>query len=86
MWRPGIFPGGAPHVRLSALRTLGRKRRGASPFNAVATHKKTAAKSKIVAHEVKALERFRFRPMYAQANMGHPSKTEDLGWETEQDA
>jgi hypothetical protein len=25
-------------------------------------------------HGVKALEKHRFRPMYAQANMGHPSR------------
>jgi hypothetical protein len=29
----------------------------------------------------KALEKHRFRPMYAQANMGHPSRTIDRGSE-----
>jgi hypothetical protein len=28
-----------------------------------------------VGHEVRALEEIRFRPMYARANMGHPSRT-----------
>jgi hypothetical protein len=40
--------------------------------------KKTAPRARIVAHEVKAFEKSRFRPMYAEANMGHPSKTNDL--------
>ena len=31
------------------------------------------------AHRVKAFEEFRFRPMYALANMGHPSRTFDRG-------
>src|SRR5579859_2075993 len=40
------------------------------------------------AHGVKALEKYRFRPMYAPrhagagcANMGHPSRTMGRGWE-----
>jgi hypothetical protein len=30
---------------------------------------------------VKAFEKIRFRPMYAWANMGHPSRTIDRSWE-----
>jgi hypothetical protein len=33
----------------------------------------------ILEHGVKAFEKSRFRPMYAQANMGHPSRKYDLG-------
>src|ERR1700723_3463883 len=32
---------------------------------------------RVVAHGVKALEEFRFRPMYAGTNMGHPSRIID---------
>jgi hypothetical protein len=32
-------------------------------------------------HGLKALEKHRFRPMYAEANMGHPSRTKDRGYE-----
>ena len=41
---------------------MGRRRRGAAPSKAFATH------------AVKAFEKLRFRPMYALANMGHPSR------------
>jgi hypothetical protein len=27
------------------------------------------------------LEKIRFQPMYAEANMGHPSREEGRGWE-----
>jgi hypothetical protein len=41
--------------------------------------KRLRPKARIVAGGEKALEEFRFRPMYAQANMGHPSRTLDSG-------
>jgi hypothetical protein len=31
------------------------------------------------------LEKFRFRPMYAEANMGHPSRTLGRGYEMKVD-
>jgi hypothetical protein len=43
--------------------------------------KQTEPRAIIVAHGVKAFEKLRFRPMYAEANMGHPSRTNDCGWE-----
>jgi hypothetical protein len=37
-------------------------------------------RARVVVHGVKALEKYRFRPMYAEANMGHPSRTMGRGY------
>jgi hypothetical protein len=37
------------------------------------------AETSILGHEVKALEKIRFRPMYDGANMERPSRAHDLG-------
>src|SRR6266700_901250 len=54
---------------------MGRERWGAAPFNAFSTWgERSAAKSKGPCALSKSIGRIRFRPMYAQANMGHPSR------------
>jgi hypothetical protein len=37
--------------------------------------KEGGQEEEFVAHGAKAFEKIRFRPMYAGANMGHPSRT-----------
>jgi hypothetical protein len=61
---------------------MGGKRRGAAPSNAFAKLGKMAA-AKIITPCAcsESIRRIRFRPMYAGANMGHPSRTKDLGRE-----
>jgi hypothetical protein len=54
---------------------MGRKRRGASPFKRFCyVAKKTATKSKSPCAWSESIGRIRFRPMYAEANMGHPER------------
>ena len=55
--------GGAPCRKSGAV---GRKRR-AKP------HNRSWPKSERQYHGMKALEKYRFRPRYAGANLGHPS-------------
>ena len=51
---------------------------GRSPSNAFAA-RQCGCGQRIFARGVKALEKHRFRPMYAEANMGHPSRILSLG-------
>ena len=64
---------------------MGRKSRGAAPSNAFAKRakktEKTVAKIKNPCTRSESIGRIRFRPMYARANMGHPSRTYACGWE-----
>jgi hypothetical protein len=61
---------------------MGRKRWGAAPSKAFCwTCKRIEVKAKILVYQVKAFEKIHFRPMYAGANMGHPSRTLGLGQE-----
>jgi hypothetical protein len=47
----------------------------AQPFNALATRAKDCRpRARVLAPGVKAFEEIHFRPMYAWANMGHPSR------------
>ena len=57
----------------------GPKKTGRSPFQRYLYVAETAAKGRIVAHAVKALEESVFGPCTLGANMGHPSRTFDLG-------
>jgi hypothetical protein len=58
---------------------MGPRRRGALSSAATAARPKgLRPRARIVARRVKALEEFRFRPMYAGPNMGHPSRTGDF--------
>src|SRR5271156_6142939 len=54
---------------------------GRSPSNALASGK-TVAMCEAPCTWSKSIRRIRFRPMYARANMGHPSKTMDLSGES----
>ena len=65
---PAFPPGRVPHVRPSVhgLKTMGE----ALP--------KLSLHDQAVTDGAKAFEKYRFRPMYAQANMGHPSRGEGL--------
>jgi hypothetical protein len=68
-----LFLDGCP---MFAQAYMGRKRRGAAPFNAVVMSLKDSAKSKIHFRWSESIGRIRFRPMYSWANMGHPSRTD----------
>src|SRR5258707_41227 len=59
---------------------MGRKRRGAARPTLLLCGEKTAAKNEIPCVWSESIGRIRFRPMYAWANMGHPSRTNDRGW------
>ena len=63
-WRP-----------VQEIRDHGPKKTGRSPFERFYSARKAASAGRAVVHGAKALEEHRFRPMYAEANMGHPSRT-----------
>ena len=74
-----LFPGRVPHVRPSVH---GLKKTGRSSFERFCNAAKTLRpRARVLAHGMRALEESVFRPMYAQANMGHPSRTNDRGYE-----
>ena len=52
---------------------MGRKSWGEAPSNALIVGTLCVLVSKSLVDRVKAFEKNRFRPMYAGANMGHPS-------------
>src|ERR1700688_3316093 len=52
---------------------MGRRRR-AQPLRTLLLRGQEAAGARALMHGVKALEKHPFRPMYAGANMGHPSR------------
>ena len=64
--------GRVPHVRTSVH---GTKKTGRSPFqrSCHAAERQLLKGLILVTHRVKAFEKNRYRPMYAGANMGHPS-------------
>jgi hypothetical protein len=73
-----LFPGRVPHVRPSVH---GPKKTGAAPSSASVTWGKNCGRGQESScNEVKALETIRFRPMYVQANMGHPSRAIGSGY------
>jgi hypothetical protein len=63
-----LTPGRVPHVRPS----VHGLRKMAKPFQGSHPAEYTVAKG------VKAFEKDRIRPMYAEANMGHPSRRKGL--------
>jgi hypothetical protein len=73
-----LFPGRVPHVRTGVR---GPKKTGAALPTLLLFGKKTAAKSKSPCAWSESIGRIRFRPMYAGANMGHPSRTNGRVWE-----
>jgi hypothetical protein len=50
---------------------------GAKPLRTLSLGARDTVPEGAVRNEVKALEEHRFRPMYAEASMGHPSRTSD---------
>ncbi len=59
---------------------MGRQGRGGAPSNALLYGQKDSGQGQGSSmRRVKAFEKLRFRPMYAEANMGHPSRTKDFG-------
>ena len=58
------------------LSVHGPKTMGRSPFyRSYSANKRQLARARVLVHGVKALEKHRFRPRYALANLGHPSRT-----------
>jgi hypothetical protein len=58
---------------------VGRKRWGAAPSKSFRYAPKILFPAEQSKTKVKAFEKHRFRPMYAAANMGHPSRTANDG-------
>jgi hypothetical protein len=70
-------PERVPHVRpgVRGTKTVGR-----SPFERFSLDARDTFPERAVQTKVKAFEDIRFRPMYAEANMGHPSRTFEYGF------
>src|SRR5450631_2919947 len=69
-WRP-----------VQEIRDHGPKKSGRSPFpTLLLCGEKIAAKSESPCPWSESIGKIRSRPMYALANMGHPSSTTDRGW------
>jgi hypothetical protein len=82
--KEGPFSGRVPNVRQARpgvpWGVHGRKTMGRGPSNASATWaQKVAAKIMNPRTWSESIRRIRFRPMYASANMGHPSRTSKFG-------
>ncbi|MEA2543145.1 MAG: hypothetical protein QOH35_4511 [Acidobacteriaceae bacterium] len=60
---------------------MGRRRQGAALPELLLYGQKTPAKSNSPCAWSESIGLIRFRPMYAEANMGHPSMARDRGWE-----
>jgi hypothetical protein len=56
------------------------EKNAAQPFHrSYSASKPQLARARALVQGVKALEKCRFRPRYAEANLGHPSRTTDRG-------
>ena len=69
-WRP-----------VQEIRIHGPKRRAQPHPTLLLREQKTTTKSKNPGVLSESIGKIRIRPMYAEANMGHPSRTKDRGWE-----
>jgi hypothetical protein len=68
-------------VPCSPQRTWAEKA-GAQPLQTLCyAAKRLRPRANVTAYGMRALEKIRFLPMYAGANMGHPSRTNDRDWD-----